>query len=125
MATLDDISHWFGGDLFLSPAGDLARANQVLKSQQRVVRRLMTQPGTYLSHLTYGAGISGWIGRLADTDKLTGVIKGQMQLEPTVSQTNPISVTITWQPGGTFGVNLAYTVAPEQIPTSLSFTVSE
>jgi len=123
--TVDDFFHWYGADLVQTPASDVQRSNGVLKSQQRVMRRLMTNPGDYPSHPTYGGGLGQWVGRLADIPKITALIVGQMALEATVSQNPPAQVSVVALANGTFSVNVTYTVAPEQLPASLNFSVKE
>ena len=84
-----DIGHVFGGDLELSPTGDLARVNLVERSKERVLRRLLTNPGDYLMHPTYGAGLPGLIGSTINETKTAALIKGQMLLEASVVQNPP------------------------------------
>lgn len=121
---LSDIDHWHGGDLQLSPTGDLARVSRSGRSRQRVIRRLLTAQGDYLAHGDYGSGLPKRIGANLDLDATKGVIAGQLALEASVDQGDAPSVNVSQIPNGV-SVGLSYTVAPEQIPAVLSFDVSE
>ena len=125
MPVLNDLSHWYGGDIGTSPTGDLAPVSAVVRSQQRVLRRLFTPPDAYLSHPDYGAGLGSFVGSLADIAAITAVITKQALLEPSVASTPAPQVTVTMLQPGILQVALQYTVAPDQIPTSLSFQVPE
>ena len=48
--TLADLNHYIGGDLSASNTGDLSSAPGLLRSQQRILRRLLTNPGDYIFH---------------------------------------------------------------------------
>jgi hypothetical protein len=118
-----DVGHLFGGDLQLSPTGDLARVNLVERSKQRVMRRLLTNPGDYLFHTYYGAGLPGLIGSDIDEAETEALIKGQMLLEASVVQSPAPGVTVTVIENG-MAVNIAYLVAPDKTPAVLSFSVA-
>lgn len=125
MAVLNDISHWYGGDVGVSPAGGLATVSATVKSQQRVLRRLFTPKGSYLSHPDYGGSLGSFVGSLADIPAITAVIKAQMLLEASVASSPAPQVVITMPQTGVLQVAVDYTVAPDMIPTSLSFKVPE
>lgn len=123
MAKLSDIAHYHGGDLQLSATGDLMRAETKLRSEQRVLRRLFTNQSDYLSHPEYGAGVPALIGENLDIAAVTGLIRGQMQLEASVTQTPEPVIAVGQIPTGV-AARIAYTVAPDQVPAVLSFDVS-
>lgn len=125
LTDLTEVAHWWGADLLLSPSGDLAvvgqgQQSQIDKSNQRCLRRLMTNPGEYLFEPGYGAGVPGQIGELLDEPKVKALITGQMQMEGSVQQTPPPEVAVSAITDGV-SVSVAYTVAPEAIPAVLSF----
>ena len=122
MATLDDISHFWGGDISVSSAGDLLRVNGATRSQQRVLRRLLTNPGEYLSHPTYGGGIAGLVGSNASPTYIASLIRGQMMMESSVSKAVPPVIKVTPITGGV-QVSISYTALPDQQPVALNFTV--
>ena len=43
-----DMNHWMGGDLGVSPVGDVAAVSGTDRGRQRVLRRLSTNPGAYV-----------------------------------------------------------------------------
>ena len=51
-----DLSHYWGGDLSVSPSGDFATVDGQELGVQRIVRRLMTAPGELVYHPKYGGG---------------------------------------------------------------------
>jgi hypothetical protein len=63
---LSDLNHYIGNDLTASNTGDLQPVDTTVRGQQRVLRRLLTNPGDYIFHPNYGAGLPQWIGRTAD-----------------------------------------------------------
>ncbi len=127
MSTLSDLYHYFGTDLSPSNTGDLLTVTAIARGQQRVLRRLLTNPGDYIFQPEYGAGLAKWIGATADLAAMRALIRGQMLLEPSVSaQPEPdVSVLpIANQAGGGFAVAISYTDAPSGAPVVLSFEVS-
>lgn len=127
MSTLADLYHYFGTDLAPSNTGDLLTVTATTRGQQRVLRRLLTNPGDYIFQPDYGAGLARWIGVTADLAAMRALIRGQMLLEPSVAaQPEPnVQVTpIANQAGGGFAVAISYTDEPSGQPVILSFDVS-
>ena len=118
---LNDCAHLWGSDLQLSPTGDLARSSGDERSKEHVLRRLLTGAGSYLSHVDYGAGLPGYVGSLTQGPALTALIRGQMQLEASVSQAQPPVVTLTVLPDAV-SATISYVTSPEQQPVALAFT---
>lgn len=123
LTALADVDQFWGGDANLSPTGDLARALRVQRSKQRVIRRLMTNPGDYIFHPDYGAGLPGKIGSLATGAEIRALVLSQMRIEPSVAQTPEPQITVTVIPNG-LAVRGVYTVLPDRQPVPLSFDVS-
>src|SRR5208337_4770636 len=101
----------FGNDLILTGAGDLLTTNGVTLSNQRIVRRLLTNPLDYLWEPTYGAGVPQYIGKLNTPDNfntISATIKAQMYLEQTVSQSPEPVITLTSLPNELQG-SIVYT----------------
>ena len=127
MSSLADLYHYFGTDLAPSNTGDLATATAIARGQQRVLRRLLTNPGDYIFQPEYGAGLARWIGATADLAAMRVLIRGQMLLEPSVASQPEPEVTvlpIANQAGGGFAVAIRYTDASSGEPVVLSFDVS-
>jgi hypothetical protein len=106
-----DIAHWYGSDLTAAASGDLAVASGDTETQQRLVRRLMTSPGDYAQHSTYGAGIGRFVGQPTNVGQISGIIKRQMRAERAISQNPPPIVTVTSDDAGVLTANIQYTSA--------------
>ncbi len=119
-----DVGHYFSGDLGLSATGDLQAVDSVLESQQRILRRLMTNPGDYIWEPNYGAGLPQYIGRKLDLDAMTALIKSQMYLEESVQQQPEPQITVTPIPNGIF-VQIWYIEIDSGRQAALSFDVTE
>jgi hypothetical protein len=122
LTALCDVSHLWGGDAFLSPTGDLARVTRTERSKQRVLRRLMTNPGEYLFHPTYGGGLPGLVGTNATALDVAAIIRDQLRLEPSVAQTPAPVIAVSSIPNG-LAVIVNYVALPDRQPVPLSFDV--
>lgn len=125
---LSDINQIFSSDLSVSNKGSLATVDTTQRGQQRVLRRLLTNPGEYIFHPEYGAGLPQWIGRTADLGEMRALIRGQMLLEPSVAKSPESQVTVAPIPnasGGGFAVSIKYQDADTSAPVSLNFNVAE
>lgn len=120
---MNDIFHWFGSDLSASPTGDLAPIDGAVRGQQRILRRLLTNPGDYIEHPDYGAGLPQEIGQTLDEPKIRALITGQMRLEAAVRQDVPPVITLQAIPSG-ISVDIGYVDAPSNTPQLLSFSVT-
>lgn len=123
LTALCDIGHDFGGDVRLSPTGDLSRVQGNIRSAERVYRRLLTNPGEYIWHPNYGAGLPKRVGGLVDVAEIRALIRSQMLLEPSVSQSPPPAIVVSEIPNGV-SVSISYVALPDKQPTALSFSVS-
>ncbi|QTD88732.1 MULTISPECIES: phage tail protein [Burkholderia cepacia complex] len=109
---LNDLNHYFGNDLVVSSAGDLSLSSGGLRGQQRVLRRLLTNPALkdatgkviapadYIFHPDYGAGVRRMVGTTASLDAIRAVILSQMLLEDAVARTPPPDVDVSAIAGG-------------------------
>ena len=75
---MPDVYHVFGSDLVVSANGDLLTADTVNLSQQRVLRRLLTNPNDYIWQPTYGAGLPQKVGDPFDVATIDSIITAQM-----------------------------------------------
>lgn len=128
--TLADLSQLWGNDLVTSPTGDIGIATDATRSQQRVIRRLLTNPldangpPDYSLHPTYGAGLARYVGQNVDLAKMRALIRGQMLLEDSVSKNPQPQITLTQPDPSTLSVYIRYTVAGSGAPATLNFNVN-
>lgn len=114
-----DISHLSGTDLSISSTGGLSIVSGPEEGQQRVLRRLMTNSGSYLWHLDYGAGLPTYLGKPAYRSRIEGVIRSQMNLEAAVSQTPVPVVNVTSDVTGVVTANIRYVDATTDLTSLL------
>lgn len=131
MATLNDLWQYWGSDLTVSASGDLLPVSGTTRGQQRVLRRLLTNPATpdapadYIFHPDYGAGLPRFLGSPIDKQKIAAACLAQMLLEDSVAPTPTPVITIN-QIGSdftAFSVGISYNDASTKAPVTLSFTV--
>lgn len=120
-----DLSQYVGGDLSPSSSGDLQAASGTLRGQQRVLRRLLTNPGDYLFHPDYGAGLPQYVGRPLDVAKMGALILGQMLMEDAVARLPAPAINVKPLPGGAIAVSIRYHDARSGEPVTLQFDVSK
>ena len=80
-----DISHVLGSDLVVGLTGDLATSDTDQWTQQRVLRRLLTNPGGYIWQPTYGAGLPTVIGSTMSVQQTAAIIRAQLAQEAAVA----------------------------------------
>ena len=81
-----DLDHNWGGDLAAASTGDLLTVAGSDASQQRILRRLLTSPGSYLWNLSYGAGLGRLVGTTVSDREIKGLVYAQLRLESSVAQ---------------------------------------
>ena len=119
-----DINLVIGGTLSLTSTGDLAMVNGPMRGQQRVLRRLLTNPGDYIWELDYGAGLPGQIGHLADIFLLNSLVQSQIFEEAAVSQ-SPAPVVTTNAITNGMQVHILYTDSGTNQQQALAFDMSD
>ncbi|NHN93824.1 phage tail protein [Acetobacter sicerae] len=117
------LSHTFGSDLDLDASGSLAVVDGATESQQSIMRRLFTNPGAYLWHLDYGAGLPQAVGRSITAAEIQGVVSAQMLEEDGVDQSQPVSTSVTGDAIGNYDCTITYTDAATGTVQPLSFTL--
>lgn len=103
---MPDLSQEWGGDLSLTSTGGLALTDGLDLTRQRLLRRLFTNPGSYIWEPGYGAGLGRFIGRPKDTAAIRAVILEQATQEETV--TSVTSVTVQFDGTSSLSLTLAY-----------------
>ena len=115
--------HVFGSDLVLGANGDLLLVNGPLEVQQRVLRRLLTNQGDYIWVPDYGAGLPSRIGRKANAQVITALIRSQIFEEAEVAQTPAPTVNVTVSNIGAVTATITFFYLPTSQPVTLSFQV--
>jgi phage baseplate assembly protein W len=121
---MPDLSHIWGSDLLPSPTGDLALVDDPTLGQQRVLRRLLTNPGDYIWQLDYGAGLGRFIGQPASAAQIRSVIRSQIFQEAAVARTPEPVIDVQVGVDGTVYVHIRYVDAVSGQTQILSFPVS-
>lgn len=116
-----DIFHQFGADLAISPTGDLATATGATLTQQRVLRRLLTNSGDYIWNLDYGAGLARFVGQPASATRIAAVIRSQIFKEASVARTPEPLIDVQSGSSGTVTVHIRYADASTGETQLLSF----
>jgi hypothetical protein len=103
-----DASLVFGGDLAIDSGGDLALATGSALTEQRVLRRLLTNPGDYIWQLSYGAGLGQFVGAAGAAGAVAAVARTQMAAESRVAASPLPQITVdTGNPAG-IALTIAY-----------------
>jgi hypothetical protein len=121
---MPDLLHQFGSDLSVGPTGDLAAVSGVALGQQRVLRRLLTNPGDYIWHRSYGAGLGRFVGQTADLQRIHAVVRSQIFKEPAVARSPEPVIDVKADLAGRIYVYIQYTDALSEHTQVLSFSFS-
>lgn len=120
---MSDVWHQWGGDLALTATGDLQTTAGTEYGQHRLLRRLLTNPGDYIWHLDYGAGLPRRVGEPVNERLIAGVIRGQVLREAAVAASPEPTIDVRAIPTGVYA-HILYADAPSGgMPQSLSFSV--
>ena len=114
-----------GNDFVLSSTNDLLLCNGSDRTTQRIIRRLITNPLSYIWHTDYGAGIPLYIGQPVSDynfDNIKTTITSQIFLEKSVSQNPQPQIFLQSIQFGLF-CQINYTFQPTGKPIVLSFGV--
>jgi hypothetical protein len=109
-------------DLSFGLTSDVRLATGSEAGRQRVLRRLLTNPGDYFAHLDYGAGLPQKVGSLATPADLQAIVLSQMLLEAVVAQDPPPAVTVTSIVNGV-AILVSYNDAVTGAPVTLAFDI--
>ena len=103
-----DIAHRFGADIMLAPNGDIALAAGPALTQQRVLRRLLTNPRAYIWDVNYGAGLGAMVGEPTHGARITAIVRAQMFQEATVARTPLPAVSVAADGDGAVRAAVSY-----------------
>ncbi len=120
-----DIYLEWGTDLSVGSNGDLALVNGSTQTNQRVMRRLLTNPGDYIWNLAYGAGLGSFVGSTADLLDIEAVIRNQISLEAAVPSTPAPNVMVqTIAVGGYVVADITYSDPSSDSSVNLNFVLN-
>jgi len=122
-----DISHQWGSDLSISSVGDIASVSGPLLGQQRILRRLLTNPGDYIWQLDYGAGLARFIGQPINPLQIRAIVRSQIFKEAVVARQPEPVINVQLAPSGGTGavyVYIRYVDTDSDQTQVLSFSVS-
>lgn len=122
---MQDLSHQWGDDLALGPGGDLAVSGGSTLAGQRILRRLLTNPGDYIWQLTYGAGLGSLIGQPLSPTRVNALIRAQIFKESAVARSPEPVINVSHDSSaaaGVFYVSITYTEATSGDARVLSFS---
>ncbi len=122
---MPDISHEFGADLLAGSTGDLALAEGVALGRQRVLRRLLTNPGDYIWQPEYGAGLGRFVGQPTAPARIRAVVRSQIFRERAVARSPEPVVEVQASDDGRVFVSIRYADADSGETQSLSFRVGD
>jgi len=117
----------YGFDLELSQNATIRLVTGEEETQQRIIRRLLTPPGSYVFHPDYGAGLGGYVGENlsgALERQLKGLIIRQMFLEESVAR-SPFPKILLKPTGNGLEISITYASRNTEQVYTLSFTVTE
>jgi hypothetical protein len=118
-----DISLLWGGDLSVGPTGDIALADGTALTQQRVLRRLLTNAGDYIWQLTYGAGLGQFVGQPGAAAAIQGVARTQMLQESTVAASPAPVISAAASVDDTVTLSIQYADSQTQTTNLLTFSI--
>ncbi len=118
-----DLSHVWSGDLSADAGGDLATVAGPEAGQQRVLRRLLTNPGDYIWQPDYGAGLGSYVGAPVSPATIAATIRSQMYKEASVAHDPEPVIDVQAGPGGTVYVHIRYADADTSTGQVLAFSV--
>lgn len=123
---MTDAAHWWGQDIQFSASGDSLLATGVTELNQRILRALLTPPGTYIWHPTYGAGLGRFVGHALSVEEfalIKSLINAALAVEPDVQKQPPPTLTYQNDATGLLSVAINYIYAPTGVSQTLNFNV--
>lgn len=119
---MTDIFLEWNSDLVAGSSGDLLLSSGVLQTNQRVIRRLLTNPGDYLWDLSFGGGLALLVGEPVEPARIESIIRTQLDMEASVAKAPIPSVSVAPLnvAGGTFAAEIVYSDAESGQSTRLT-----
>ena len=120
---MSDLELGWAGDLDCSETGDLLSVGLPELGTERVLRRLLTNPGGYIWHPEYGAGLARFVGQPIDVAGIQALIRSQMLLEAAVAVDPEPVVTVQSDQGGSLFVQVRYADADTATSQTLNIQI--
>lgn len=125
-----DLSNIIGTDLQITSGNvigtaDIAISVNPTEGQQRVLRRLLTNPLDYVWQPAYGAGLARFIGRPMNNIQVSGTIRQQMKLEQAVKQLPPPAVSLNTSKTGSLVASIQYVDSTSNLTSALSVPLTD
>jgi phage baseplate assembly protein W len=120
---MQDANLLWGNDFSAGPTGDIALTSGTSLGQQRVLRRLLTNPGDYIWQPTYGAGLAQFVGTPVDPLAIRAVIRSQIFKEQAVSRVPEPLIDVQGNADGSVMVRISYVDSTTRSTEVLSFQV--
>jgi phage baseplate assembly protein W len=121
---MPDMAQLWGEDLQVGGTGDLGVASGTILGQQRVLRRLLSNPGDYIWHPEYGAGLARFVGQTESGPQIRAVIRSQIFKETAVARVPEPVIDVQVAEDGTVYVHVRYVDAEDGLAQLLSFSVN-
>ena len=118
-----DLSHDIGGDLMLDAGSGLATVTADDWVRQRVLRRLLTNPGDYIWDVGYGGGLRSQIGNVVAAGQIAASIRRQLQLEAAIATSPAPQVSVNDSGNGTIDTTITYADAADGTTSRVALTV--
>ncbi len=107
----------------IGPTGDVALSDGPVLTEQRVLRRLLTNAGDYIWQLGYGAGLGRFVGQSGVSAMITGLTRAQILQESAVANTPAPIIFANGMLDGTLSLTVQYADAVTGNVSSLNFSV--
>lgn len=112
---VSDLSHTYGSDFELSSTGGLLLlVDGGTLLEQRLDRRIFTNPKDDNWSPDYGLGAPQYIGLPASSDRIKARILKNMRAEADVDLSQPINVVVTTSDTGLTTADIQYTIKATQ-----------
>ncbi|HQT26279.1 MAG TPA: hypothetical protein PLK99_06740 [Burkholderiales bacterium] len=125
---MTDEFHWWGQDIQFSASGDDLPVSGVDEINQRILRGLLTNPGEYIWHPTYGAGLGKKVGIALSAEvsaEIKAAILAIMRTEPDVQMLPQPTIELQSDSSGFLGAQIIWVYTPTGQQQSLSFKPSK
>jgi phage baseplate assembly protein W len=118
-----DANLLWGGDLRVGSGGDVALSSGTDLGVQRVLRRLLTNPQSYLWAPQYGAGLPALVGATVDAASVAALILAQMGLESAVAMTPEPRISAQPTADGSLFIQISYADAASGTVQTTQFSI--